>query len=191
MLADLTHTVQAGETLYKIANHYEVTVENLIDWNHIENQNLIYAGEMLIVLPGDETAAKVEEDYTLDEAALANFTEDELTLLAQLVYNEANIEPYEGKVAVVHVVLNRMASSEFPDTVFDVVYQKNQFAKSGSLSTLPVTDENMKAVKEAVETPDSVLGALYFWDPSISSDSYMRSLNVVKTIGGHEFLTQS
>jgi len=191
MTANLTHTVQQGETLSKIADHYEVSVDALVEWNHIENQHLIYAGDLLVVMPIEEETADLEE-YELDESALAdasdNFTEAELTLLAQLVYNEANVEPYEGKVAVVHVVLNRIASEQFPDTVFDVVYQKNQFSGSENLVSKPVTDDNMKAVKEALNTPDSTEGALYFWDPSLSSDTYMRTLDVVKIIGGHEFL---
>lgn len=196
MLADLTHTVQEGETLYKIASQYEVTVDYLIEWNHIENQELIYVGDLLIVLPADEKAAAAEE-YALEEVETttaepeSDFTEAELKLLAQLVYNEANVEPYEGKVAVVHVVLNRMASPSFPDTINEIIYQKNQFANSENLSTMPVTDENVQAVKEALSTNDSTGGALYFWDPTLSSDSYMKTLPVVKVIGGHEFLIEA
>lgn len=186
MVADLTHTVQQGETLSNIASHYEQSVDSLMEWNHIENQHLIYAGDLLVVLPADLEDEAAE--YPLDEEAFNAFSEAELTLLAQLVYNEANVEPYEGKVAVVHVVLNRMASDKFPDTVFDVIYQKNQFAASDTLTTKPVTEDNMNAVKEALASPDSTGGALYFWDPSLSSDTYMRTLDVVKIIGGHEFL---
>ncbi|MCL1948303.1 MAG: cell wall hydrolase [Turicibacter sp.] len=191
MVTDLTHTVQQGDTLSQIAAHYEVSIDSLLEWNHIENQNLIYDGEMLILLPDGLTGGE-EENYTYDAPVdvdeSAGFTQAELTLLAQLVFNEANVEPYEGKMAVVHVVLNRMASGQFPGTVEDVIHQKNQFSGSAHLASKPVSDENMQAVKDALNSPDITGGALYFWDPSLSSDSYMKTLDVLKVIGGHEFL---
>ncbi|AZV43794.1 cell wall hydrolase [Peribacillus asahii] len=113
---------------------------------------------------------------------------EEKELLARLVHAEAKGEPYQGKVAVATVVLNRVEHEDFPDTVHDVIYQKNQFqpVANGHINQKP-SKEAVQAVDDALENHDELTDALYFWNPSISDVEWMNTLDVVKVIGDHHF----
>lgn len=76
----------------------------------------------------------------------------EIALLEKLVEAEAGAEPYEGKVAVANVVFNRIKSKEFPNTITDVIYQKNQFEPvvTGMIYRMNPSSESKKAVKHAL-----------------------------------------
>lgn len=114
----------------------------------------------------------------------------EKELLARLVHAEAKGEPYAGKVAVANVVLNRMEHRQFPDTVREVIYQKNQFSpvQDGSIQNKP-NQEAIKAVNEAIEIHRDGDGieAIYFWNPDISTVEWMNTLDVIEVIGDHQF----
>ena len=111
----------------------------------------------------------------------------ELDLMARLVRAEAGGEQYEGMVAVAAVVFNRVASSQFPNNVTDVIYARNQFSPvaNGSINK-PASDIHYKAVKDAL-TRDNTNGALFFYAPSLVKSPYMESLRTVKVIGVHVF----
>lgn len=92
------------------------------------------------------------------------YTKDELRLMSAIIFCEAGAEPYNGKVAVGIVIMNRVESNLFPDTISQVVYQKGQFSpvRSGALArTLRLYDQgkftqknhvdSIKAAKEALE----------------------------------------
>lgn len=120
-----------------------------------------------------------------------SFTEYEIDLLARLVRAEAESEPYEGKVAVALVVLNRLVSDDFPNTIRDVIYSGNgkQFnpVANGSINK-PATDESRKAAEEAIETHNYRNdGTLYFYNPKTATNRWLDTLTTSKVIGNHTF----
>lgn len=117
-------------------------------------------------------------------------TQSDVDLLAKLIYAESRGEPYEGKVAVASVVLNRVLSPEFPNSIQGVIFQPKAFScvKNGSITAYP--DENCyAAVYEALKGVDPTNNALYFYNPSTATCSWMKSTEKqnVKTIGHHVF----
>ena len=101
----------------------------------------------------------------------------------------AATSPLEGKIAVGNVVLNRVASPLFPNTVADVIYQPNQFAPAGSghLSRTP-NAESVVAAKLCLEGANTAGNALYFVNPVTSPGSWAsRNRPYVATIGAHAF----
>lgn len=117
-----------------------------------------------------EKAEKKAEIKYQDEF---EYTEDELKLLACLVHAEAGNQSYEGKLAVANVVLNRVKSGKFPDTIKDVIYQPGQFsvAKNGSLAKQLKKYDNysskshlltIKAAKAALSGENNIGNCLYF-----------------------------
>ncbi len=111
------------------------------------------------------------------------------TLLAKLIYAEARGESYKGKVAVAAVVLNRVRSSEFPNTVSGVIYQKNAFESvtNGSINNTP-TSECLRAAREAMNGWDPTGGCLYFYNAAtVSSNSWIHTRTVKTVIGRHSF----
>ena len=122
----------------------------------------------------------LEEEKRLSQAAAngvwrsisdITFAEGDRYLLANLIYCEAGGEPYEGQVAVGAVVINRMLSSKFPDTLVGVVYQKNQFAPAGSgrlelaLARNLANESCYKAADEAMAGVTNVGNCLFFRRP--------------------------
>lgn len=113
--------------------------------------------------------------------------EEEVKLLARLVHAEAKGEPYEGKVAVAEVVLNRVENEQFPDSVKEVIYQKNAFqpVQNGAINK-PAGKEAIKAVEDALENENKI-DSLYFYNPDTATSQWIFTRDVVKTIGKHAF----
>lgn len=116
-----------------------------------------------------------------------SYTEAEVELLAALVYCEAGNQPYEGKLAVANVVLNRINSAQFPNTMKEVIYQSGQFtpAFSGALAealSSGVPDECVKAAKDAIAGNNNVEG-YYFFNTVVDTSSVAEYIK----IGDHIF----
>lgn len=109
-------------------------------------------------------------------------------LLARLVYGEARGEPYTGKVAVAAVVLNRVKSSKFPNTIAGVIYQPNAFSvvNDGQINLAP-DNEALKAARDAMNGWDPSGGAIYYFNPKKTSNAFMHSRPVLAVIGDHKF----
>ena len=82
--------------------------------------------------------------------AVIVISENDKEILARLTYLEARGEPFDGQVAVVEVVLNRILSPSFPDSVSEVIYQKNQFSPAGKISSTTPTKTQYEAVEAAI-----------------------------------------
>ena len=117
-----------------------------------------------------------------------NITNEELLLLSKLVTGEARGESYEGQVAVAAVVINRVKDSRFPNTLEGVIYQKNAFSvvKNGRINAQP-TSSTYRAAQEALYGNDPTNNAIYFWNPDISTCSWINTLNPHLRIGNHVF----
>ena len=109
-------------------------------------------------------------------------------LLAKLVYAEARGESYKGQVAVAAVVLNRVSSSSFPNTISGVIYQTGAFScvSNGSINNTP-NDTAVRAALDAMNGWDPSNGCLYYYNPGKTSDSWIRTRTVVTVIGNHYF----
>ncbi|WP_053363189.1 cell wall hydrolase [Bacillus sp. FJAT-27251] len=114
--------------------------------------------------------------------------EEEKKLLARLVHAEAKGEPYVGKVAVAKVVLNRVGHEQFPDTVEEVIYQRNAFepVQNGSIKK-PASEEAVKAVEEALADHERNGDVVYFYNPDTATSDWIFTRQVVKKIGNHAF----
>lgn len=119
-----------------------------------------------------------------------NNSKDMVELLARLINGEARGEPYKGQVAVGAVVMNRVKSSEFPDTISGVIYQKGQFSCVTDGQINKAIDENStvyKAAREALNGADPTNGCLFFYNPKTSKSKWIFTRPVVTTIGKHRF----
>lgn len=117
----------------------------------------------------------------------------DLYFLAQLITVEAGSEPYQGQVAVGAVVMNRVTSSQFPNSIREVATQPNQFHSWPQLKNVEPTESCLRAAKEAMAGADPTKGALYFYNPETSSPEGLRffatsNLKVTTRIGRHVFL---
>ena len=111
-----------------------------------------------------------------------------LNLLSKVVYSEARGEPYKGQVAVAAVVLNRIASSKFPNTMAGVVYQSGAFtAVSDGQINLEPNSTARKAAQDAINGWDPTSGCLYYFNPSTATSKWIWSRPQVITIGKHIF----
>lgn len=126
-----------------------------------------------------------EEESDDKEPELSNKV---LDIFARLVLSEAGSEPYEGKVAVAAVVLNRVDDQEFPDSITGVIFQKGQFAgvKSSLFDDEP-TEDCIQAVKDAISGEDPTNGALYFLNKKDVSTSWSKKFQLLVRIGDHWF----
>lgn len=115
-------------------------------------------------------------------------SESEIELLARLIHAEAEGEPYVGKVAVGAVVLNRVESDRFPDSVREVIYARGQFSvvANGRINRAAGA-ESLAAARAAAAGEDPTGGALYFFAPAKTSDAFVWSRPHLVTIGNHRF----
>jgi len=125
---------------------------------------------------------------TVNPNGHGRISEREMELLARLVYAEGRGEPYEGQVAIAAVVLNRVASPQFPNTVQEVIFAPHAFSpvQGGHLSSL-ADDSTRKAVREAVSGADPTSGSLYFFNPNTATSKWIWSRKQTVRIANHIF----
>ena len=121
-------------------------------------------------------------------ASSTSYVSSDHRLLAKCVYAEARGEPYKGQVAVAAVVLNRVSSSSFPNTVSGVIYQSGAFScvSNGSINNTPDSD-CIRAALDALNGWDPTGGCLYYYNPKTASDQWIFSRTVQTVIGNHSF----
>jgi len=170
--ATTTHKVQSGDTYWKLANKFGVSVTSLMNANK-KSSSYLYPGQTLVI-PNSSISAS-EKD-----------------LIARLVHAEAKGEPYAGKVAVATVILNRVKSPSFPSTVKGVIYH----IEAGHYAFTPVQNgainqsadaESVRAVNEALAFNGQGSGSLYFYNPKTSTSKWILSRPVTVKIGNHVF----
>ena len=112
----------------------------------------------------------------------------DLNLLSRLVYGEARGEQYIGQVAVAAVVLNRVKSSNFPNTVAGVIYQSGAFdvLSDGQINLTP-NQTAKSAAQDALNGWDPSNGALYYFNPNTATSKWIWSRKITLTIGSHMF----
>ena len=111
-----------------------------------------------------------------------------VNLLARAIYGEARGEPYTGQVAVGAVIMNRVKSSKFPNTISGVIYQSGAFdAVSDGQINLNPDSTAKKAAQDALNGWDPSYGAIYYFNPSTATNKWIWSRPLTVTIGKHRF----
>ncbi|WP_322904743.1 cell wall hydrolase [Paenibacillus sp. SGZ-1009] len=114
--------------------------------------------------------------------------QDAVDILAHVIYGEARGESFRGQVAVGAVVLNRVQSNEFPNTIWDVVMQPGQFtAVADGQYYLKPNQTAYNAAKQALRGVDPTNGALYYYNPRIATSEWSMRRPAVITLGQHIF----
>jgi N-acetylmuramoyl-L-alanine amidase len=161
------YTVKAGDTLYIIAKKFGIPMYSLARANH-EWDGYLYPGQKLN-LPGVTSG-----NSTSSTAGIIPYTQSDLDLLARLVRAEAEDQPYSAKVAVAAVVVNRVQSKEFPNSIRSVIYQTingyTQFTPvaNGTINK-PASQTDINAAREALKGADPSKGALFYFDDSATN----------------------
>ena len=136
---------------------------------------------------GESTAAALGITLTGSVSA-ASYNESETYLLGRLVHGEARGEPYVGKVAVAAVVLNRVKSPSFPNTISGVIYQSGAFdAVSDGQINLTPDEDSLRAARDALNGWDPTGGCLYYYNPATATNGWIWSRIVQLSIGKHNF----
>lgn len=147
------------------------------------NENIQYT------LNDTEEKDEVLEVFKHDSKQLY-ITGEDIDLMAKLVSAESIGEPYEGKVAVASVVLNRTLDSSFPNTIKEVIFQKNAFScvSNGKIND-KTNQECYNAVYDAIRGYDPTNEALFFYNPNTATCNWMKQTPKVNqtTIGHHTF----
>lgn len=111
-----------------------------------------------------------------------------VNLIARAIYGEARGEPYTGQVAVGAVIMNRVRSSKFPNTISGVIYQSGAFdAVSDGQINLNPDSTAKKAAQDALNGWDPSYGAIYYFNPNTATNKWIWSRPMTVTIGKHRF----
>lgn len=135
------------------------------------------------------TILQIQNKYKGVVYATSSGTSD-IQLMARAINGEARGEPYEGQVAVGAVILNRVKSSKFPNTIAGVIYQKGAFtAVSDGQINAPISEGSdvYKAAQDAKNGWDPTGGCVYYFNPTTATSKWIWSRPLVKTIGKHNF----
>ncbi|WP_068963645.1 cell wall hydrolase [Desulfosporosinus sp. BG] len=115
-------------------------------------------------------------------------SKEDVELLSRVIYGEARGENFEGQVAVGAVVLNRLKDPRFPKSIRAIIYQSGAFtAVEDRQIHLEPDDEAYKAAEAALSGMDPTNGAIFYFNPRIATDRWIKSRPVIKRIGNHTF----
>lgn len=145
-------------------------------------------GKATFAALGMNDSVRVLQGSSSSSTASSSYTSSDLYLLAKCIYAEARGESYTGQVAVGAVILNRVRSSSFPNTVSGVIYQKGAFtAVSDGQINLEPDSTAMNAASDALNGWDPTYGCLYYYNPAVATSSWIFGRKTVTTIGKHVF----
>lgn len=184
-----------------------VYAETSVQQNKIIQQRLqslgYYSGAIDGIIGGQTVQAikKFQFDYGVQQTgtvgpetsrllgiSLASQSSNDLYLIAKCVYAEARGEPYVGQVAVAAVILNRVQSPSFPNTIYGVVYQPWAFTavQDGQIDLEPNASA-YKAAQDALNGWDQTYGCIYYYNPITATSQWIFNREIVLTIGKHAF----
>ncbi len=116
------------------------------------------------------------------------YTSSDVYLMAKAIYAEGRGESYTGQVAIGAVIMNRVKSPQFPNTIAGVIYQKGAFTAvdDGQINLEP-NDTAYRAARDAMNGWDPTYGCLYYYNPAVATSSWIFSRQTVTVIGKHVF----
>ncbi|WP_353095502.1 cell wall hydrolase [Tissierella praeacuta] len=153
------------------------------------------AGKQTQATLNSKTTAAATKTATVSRGTSSSkaYNQDDLYWLARIIEAEASGESYKGKVAVGSVILNRVNSKEFPNTVYGVIFEYYgkipQFSPvaEGTIYNTP-SEESIKAAKEAINGAKPVGNSTYFFNPAKAAGTWIvKNKTYVTKIGGHSF----
>jgi N-acetylmuramoyl-L-alanine amidase len=174
------YSIKSGDSLYLISKRYNVDLNAIRKANNKWDNNLIPG--IKLILPGIKPIS----------GAIINYTIDEVDLLARLITAEATGQPYDAMVAIGGVVVNRVQSKEWPNTITNVIYHVAggyyQFTpvKNGYINN-PASDTAIRAARVAIAGQDSSKGAMFYFDDS-STNQWLWSKPITVQIGRMVFV---
>lgn len=178
--ASTIHTVKSGDSLWKLSRQYNVTINQIKSANNHWSDTIIIGQRLTIPTEGNSGV--------VSRGTSSRFNSSDIELMARTVHGEARGEEFEGQVAVAAVIINRINSSDFPNTVYEVVYQPWAFTvvHDGQINLTP-NDSAYRAVEMAINGWDPTEGALYYFNPDTATSKWIWSRSQIKKIGRHIF----
>lgn len=142
--------------------------------------------------PKKAPANKKQAAKTAAQPTAANipsgFSQNDIRLMANAVHGESRGEPYIGQVAVAAVILNRVESSKFPNTVSGVIFEPGAFtAVADGQIWLTPNETSKKAVIDAINGWDPTGNAIYYFNPDTATSGWIWGRPQIKQIGRHIF----
>ncbi|MFC0559857.1 spore cortex-lytic enzyme [Halalkalibacter alkalisediminis] len=141
-------------------------------------------------VPYEETPEEADNDVNIQKATNVppGYSENDIQLMAQAVYGEARGEPYVGQVAVAAVIINRINSPTFPNTVSGVIFEPRAFTAvaDGQIYMTP-NETARRAVLDAINGQDPTGNAIYYFNPDTATSGWIWSRPQIKRIGKHIF----
>ena len=139
-------------------------------------------------IAGPKTLAAMGITSNSSSSGSSSSNSSDVNLLARAIYGEARGEPYVGQVAVAAVILNRVKSSQFPNTISGVIYQSGAFdaVSDGQINLTPDSTAK-KAAQDALNGWDPTYGAIYYFNPNTATNKWIWSRPMTVTIGKHRF----
>ena len=137
---------------------------------------------------GNKTLQALGMSTSGSSGATSSYSDADVALLTRLIYGEARGESYVGQVAVGAVVMNRIRSASFPNTMSGVIYQSYAFTAvdDGQINLTPNATAK-KAALDAINGWDPSYGALYYYNPRTATSQWIFSRQTTVTIGNHVF----
>lgn len=139
-------------------------------------------------IAGSQTLAAMGITSSSSSSNTSSSNQSDVNLIARAIYGEARGESYVGQVAVGAVIMNRVKSSKFPNTIAGVVYQSGAFdaVSDGQINLTPDSTAK-KAAQDAINGWDPTYGAIYYFNPNTATNSWIWSRPTTVTIGKHRF----
>ena len=139
-------------------------------------------------IAGTQTLNAMGITSSSNNSGKSNNNSSNVNLLSHLIYGEARGESYVGQVAVGAVIMNRVKSSLFPNTISGVIYQSGAFdaVSDGQINMTPDSTAK-KAAQDAINGWDPSYGAIYYFNPNTATNSWIWSRPMTVTIGKHRF----
>ncbi|MFW5787554.1 MAG: cell wall hydrolase [Bacillota bacterium] len=176
----IQYHVKSGDSLYELARSFNTSTGEIMALNEMEDS---------VINPG-ETIKMPVNNLSSHQVLSRTISDSELELLARVIYGEARGEPQLGQIAVGAVIINRVLSPYFPDSLKEVIHQSGQFSavSDGQIDLTP-GKEAYTAAEKALDGQDPTQGALYYYNPETATNGrwFEENRDTVITIGDHDF----
>lgn len=182
----VTYRVVSGDTLSHIAVRYGTSVDVIRQANQLTT-DFLRVGQVLTIPSSGEVRTAPPAPVT------STINQEDLELLAKLIFTEARGESLQGQIAVAAVIMNRVKSNQFPNNIRDVIFERShghfQFtpAGNGDIHRATPNATNLEAARRALNGEDPTNGSLFFYNPAKTNDQWVRSRTVSTIIGNHVF----
>ena len=189
---DTVANIKAVQTRLSDLGYYNYKIDGLWGWRTTNAVKQFQSDYGLtqggIVGPWTGRSLNITLSPSSSSSSSSSVSSSNLDLLARCVYAEARGEPYTGQVAIAAVVLNRVESPSFPNTISGVIYQKGAFTcvSDGQINLTP-NQTAYNAARDALNGWDPTNGCLYYYNPATATSKWIWSLKVQITIGRHSF----